>query len=214
MKKPRVVFAFRNSNPDRCIVELYNKYVRLCPRASESCTAFYLQTNPSWSLGDLWYTARPVGKNTLSDYVKKLMQRAGVQGMFSNHSLRATTASRLFDNNVDEQLICEQTGHSGNAVRRYKHSTLQMKESVSAILAGDAKCGAVSKSCHGIGVKGSNKVGESSSKIADKKEQESDCTRLDSDLKMDVRNQENMHINVPKEAANLKGLVNIHFHFH
>jgi hypothetical protein len=41
-----------------------------------------------------------------------LCARAGFSGNFSNHSLRGTTATRLFQNGVDEQLICNVTGHS------------------------------------------------------------------------------------------------------
>ena len=47
----------------------------------------------------------------LSQTIHTRMEKAGTVGNFSNNSLRATTASRLYTNNVDEQLITEQTGH-------------------------------------------------------------------------------------------------------
>ena len=53
----------------------------------------------------------PVGKNMLSQTISTMMEKAGIVGNFSNNSLRATTASRLYANNGDEQLITEQTGH-------------------------------------------------------------------------------------------------------
>ncbi len=45
------------------------------------------------------------------------MEQAGFQGHYTNHSLRVTAATRLFDAQIDEQLIDEQlnmnrTGHS------------------------------------------------------------------------------------------------------
>ena len=43
-------------------------------------------------------------------------------GFYTNHSLRATCATRLYENNVDEQLIMEQTGNNSNAVRKYKRT--------------------------------------------------------------------------------------------
>ena len=39
---------------------------------------------------------------------------------FTNHSLHAITATRLFEANVDEQLIIQRTGHMSSAVRSYK----------------------------------------------------------------------------------------------
>jgi len=47
-------------------------------------------------------------------------RQAGFIGYFTNHSLRATAATRLFAANVDEQLIKLKTGHSSDAVRSYK----------------------------------------------------------------------------------------------
>ena len=65
-----------------------------------------------------------------------MMEKASIVGNFSNNSLRATTASRLYANNVDEQLITEQTGHQSNAVCRYKCSNFDQKMEVSHLLHG------------------------------------------------------------------------------
>ena len=64
------------------------------------------------------------------------MEKAGILGNFSNNSLRATTACRLYANNVDEQLITKQTGHHSNAVHRYKCSNMDQKVEVSRLLHG------------------------------------------------------------------------------
>ena len=37
--------------------------------------------------------------------VKTMMSEAGVGGYYTNHSLRATAVSRLFQNDVDDKLI-------------------------------------------------------------------------------------------------------------
>ena len=44
--------------------------------------------------------------------MKRLRKKADLLGYFTNHSLRATAAKRLFENNVDEQLIMSRTGDS------------------------------------------------------------------------------------------------------
>jgi len=64
-------------------------------------------------------------------------------GYFTNHSLRATAATGLFDANVDEQLIKMKTGHSSDAVRCYKRVSDSKLESLSDVVAcikPDAAC--------------------------------------------------------------------------
>ena len=48
-------------------------------------------------------------------------EEAGISGHFTNHSLRATVATRMFDAGIDKQLIMHRTGHSSAVgVRNYK----------------------------------------------------------------------------------------------
>ncbi|KAL5006842.1 hypothetical protein ScPMuIL_015648 [Solemya velum] len=61
------------------------------------------------------------------------------KGYFTNHSLRASCASRLFENGVDEQLVMERTGHRSLAVRRYKRTSNKLVRSVSEIVVDDKK---------------------------------------------------------------------------
>ena len=67
-----------------------------------------------------WYHKIPVGHITLQQTVRRLCVAAGIEGNFTNQSLHATSATRLFEAKVDEQLIMQRTGHSSNAVRTYK----------------------------------------------------------------------------------------------
>ena len=49
---------------------------------------------------------------------------AGIGGYRTNHSLRATAATRLYQAGVHEQLIIERKGHrSLEGVRSYKHTS-------------------------------------------------------------------------------------------
>ena len=58
-----------------------------------------------------------------------------ISGYKTNHSLRVTTASRLFQNGVPEQLIMERTGHrSTSGVRVYKRTSNDQKRELSDIL--------------------------------------------------------------------------------
>lgn len=63
-----------------------------------------------------------------------MFQQIGVTGK-TNHSLRATGASALFEANVPEKIIQERTGHrSLKALRLYERTTDEQHLGVSSIL--------------------------------------------------------------------------------
>ena len=71
----------------------------------------------------------------MGNVVKKVIGKAGFDGHFTNHSLRRSCATNLYDNGVPEQVIQETTGHrSVEGVRAYKRTSSAMKRKVSAIL--------------------------------------------------------------------------------
>ena len=63
------------------------------------------------------------------------MGKAGLDGHFTNHSLRRSYATNLYDNGIPEQVIQETTGHrSVEGVRAYKRTSSAMRHKMSAIL--------------------------------------------------------------------------------
>ena len=88
---------------------------------------------------DCWYDARAVGHNTLAGTVRRLCKEAGLDGYFTNHSLKATTATRLFESGVDKQLIMLRTGTghlTTTGVRSYKRVGEKLKSITSDVLNG------------------------------------------------------------------------------
>ena len=82
-----------------------------------------------------WYSKQPLGHTKLSTTVARLCASAGIQGHKTNHSLRATTTTRLCHSGVDEQLVMERTGHrSLEGVRSYKRMSDTQREALSDIL--------------------------------------------------------------------------------
>ena len=53
----------------------------------------------------------PAGWNYLGSLVKEVCKEAGIEGEKSNHSLRVTGATRMWEANVPEKLIQQRTGH-------------------------------------------------------------------------------------------------------
>ena len=81
-----------------------------------------------------WFTCNPIGINQLQNCVKELSKKAGFDGHYTNHSLRATSATRMYNADIPEQVICEVTGHRSMAVREYKQTGIGLKRQASAAL--------------------------------------------------------------------------------
>ena len=116
-------------NADRCPVRIFLKYLSKLPE-DRSCANFYLQPRKNYSPHS-WYQDRPAGKNRLRDTIKQICSKAGFPGFFSNHSLRSTAATRMYQCKIDEQLIQEITGHRSLAVRSYKRTSQSQKKMAS-----------------------------------------------------------------------------------
>ena len=131
--KQKMVTCYANEdNPQRCLVRLFQVFVG--HRPAECDDAFYL-TPLKKPKGELWYSKMPVGHNTLSKTIGRLCTAANISGFKTNHSLRVTTATRLFNSGVDEQLIMSHTGHrSVDGVRSYKRESEAQKRSISTVL--------------------------------------------------------------------------------
>ncbi len=130
--KPKEVTCYENKeNPSRCLVKLFQKYVSHRPSGP---TCFYL--SPLRKLkNNIWYSKVPVGHNTLAGTVNRICKEAGVTGYKTNHSLRVTNATRLFQNGIEEQLIMSNTGHrSLDGVRCYKRISEEQKQHMSDVL--------------------------------------------------------------------------------
>ena len=132
--KPKVVTHYANiENPSRCFVRIFKKYNSLCP-PDRPHDAFYLSPirNPTH---DRWFSCVPVGGNKLANVVSTMCKLAGIGGYKTNHSLRATAATRLYSSGIDEQLVMDRTGHrSTEGVRSYKRTSSEQQEAVFDIL--------------------------------------------------------------------------------
>ena len=121
----------------KCLVFLLNKYLAKLPKyAFEQDNILYLRpkaTTPA-DLSLPWYEEAAVGKNTLSAMVKEMCAEAGIGGK-TNHSLRATGASAMFQANVPKKIIQKTTGHrSIEALHSYERVSTEQQKAVSRVL--------------------------------------------------------------------------------
>jgi hypothetical protein len=79
-----------------------------------------------------------MGHNALESFLKDILKEAGIDHTNrSNHSLRATSISRMYQKQIPEKLIMERSGHlSTEGMMSYQRTTAAQQKAV---------CGAVTK---------------------------------------------------------------------
>ena len=110
----------------------------LCPpvdEKSKKCN-FYLRslarTTPA-----CWYSTRVLGVNAIKSTVGKLLKDAQLDGFFSNHSLRRSSTTRLFQAGVDRKILKEFTGHVSDAVDKYQITSEVQRQRLSEVISGE-----------------------------------------------------------------------------
>ena len=137
-KERKLVWIYPSKNINRCPVRLVGKYLGLCLKNYTKKNNFYLRSlrNPT---PKQWYGREVVGQSKIKEVVKTLLSDAKIDGYFTNHSLRHTGGSRLFQAGVDRKLVKEVTGHRSDAVDCYQVTSECQREMLSNIIGGP-KC--------------------------------------------------------------------------
>lgn len=109
-------YLVRNSkNLDECPIRLFEKFME--KRGNLEVDRFFVTPTLNWNANcsNKWYKNCPVGKNTISSWLKESACKIGVdvkKVKITNHSARATAISNLVKNGVQEQQLIKITGHS------------------------------------------------------------------------------------------------------
>ena len=82
----------------RCHVYVLDLYMKKLPAEAFSRDNFYMQPCPRVPDDPTkpWFSANPIGKNSLSKVVKEVCLEGGIVGRKTNHNLRATGASIMY----------------------------------------------------------------------------------------------------------------------
>ena len=108
----------------RCHIAILDKYFAKIPHDKiTGDSKFYLQPLPYTPTGSMpWFFPDPYSGRKLESLLKVMCQGAGIEGHFTNHSLRATGTTTLFDAGVPESVIQKRTSHKSlDALRTYMH---------------------------------------------------------------------------------------------
>ena len=90
---------------------------------------------PPVGMSKLWYTKQCVGVNKLKEMLPSLSVKSKCETKYTNHSLRATAATRMFAGSVPEKLVAEKTGHrSLKVLRSYERMDTRMQMAIDAVI--------------------------------------------------------------------------------
>ena len=94
------ITIFKNEQAQQhCLVTLLDFYLGKLPKAALDKDVFCCRPLEKYKDGN-WFSYQSRGRNYLSSMVKTMCLEAGIQGNFSNHSLRASGATELFQSGV------------------------------------------------------------------------------------------------------------------
>ena len=123
------VRAFAQPTSERCPVHILDLYFSKLP---PNATAFYMQPMMNVPVDPTrpWFKKTPVGVNTLKNMMSKISELAGLPVRYTNHSIRATSTSRMFISGVPEKIVAEVSGHKSlTALRQYEKTTKEQFQS-------------------------------------------------------------------------------------
>lgn len=114
--KPKHV-EVREVQHDRCVVKIASAYLQRC-----DCDSMYIFCQPIRNPnGYRWFSKMRLGLHSCQKMLKTMAQESGLSGRITNHTLRKTTVTRLFSENVDDKVIRSITGHrSRDGLDAYK----------------------------------------------------------------------------------------------
>ena len=70
--------------------------------------------------------------------IPKIFEKAGLQNKYSNHSLRVTSITRMFNAGITEKVMAERSGHrSLKALRTYEKTSVELEQLAGQSIAKD-----------------------------------------------------------------------------
>ena len=126
--KNKVVRAYVRPESDCCLVRLLDTYIHLLPPGSDHFYMCPCKSQPA-------YCRQCVGINQLKKFVQTITCEAGVSG-YTNHSLRATAMTHMFNQGVPEKIIADKSvHHSLDGLRAYDHPSHNLEKAAGEVIA-------------------------------------------------------------------------------
>ena len=134
-KEQKIIWVHPSENELGCPVRIVDKYMSLIPPVTKKSKKdnFYLHSLEKPTPAQ-WYGEQVVGKHTLTKVVGEMLKDVKPGVFHSNHNLRWSGTTRLFQAGIDRKIVKEYTGHVSDAVDKYQIMSAAQKERLSEIL--------------------------------------------------------------------------------
>jgi hypothetical protein len=104
----KIQCMYANPESDLCPLKSYKLYLE---KLNPHCNAFLQRPLPNYHGRQVWYANAPLGVNTIATMMKGISQDAGASRIYTNHSIKASTATVLKKAGYAPQDIMAVTGH-------------------------------------------------------------------------------------------------------
>lgn len=92
--------------------DAYSTLEMYLSKLNPMCSSFFQRPKVKGYDGhEVWYCAKPVGENKLGEFLPSISVAAGLKEPYTNHSIRATTITKLRDVGMPIADIMTVTGH-------------------------------------------------------------------------------------------------------
>jgi len=128
----KITRAYALPGNHKCIVKMLDEYLSLLP---SNAPYFYMRVNEGRDVGAAVFTRKRIGINLLKSILPVLSEKSGIEVRYTNHSLRATAITRMFNSGVEEKIIAETSGHKSiKALRVYERTSEQQRKQVTRVI--------------------------------------------------------------------------------
>jgi hypothetical protein len=105
-EKQQYMFSMPESN--RCPVASFKMY---CSKLNPNCSAFLQRPLQNYQGREVWYSNAPLGVNSIGKMLVEISRDSGASRLYTNHCIKASTATILKQAGYQPQDIMAVTGH-------------------------------------------------------------------------------------------------------
>ncbi|KAK7105841.1 hypothetical protein V1264_017169 [Littorina saxatilis] len=129
---------------DSCPVESFRQYIS---HLNPDCDRLWVYPLDTFSTDSpVWYAKKPIGVNSMSQFLPRLSKSCGLSQVYTNHSIRATSATVLHQSSFTPAEIMAVTGHrSVSALTTYQRTSDAQKLQMGDALAIEASSSSLTR---------------------------------------------------------------------
>ena len=135
-------YHIEDPNMRYSLTRIIQKYINHLPTNYQNFDSFWFHLRKTATEDDEnWFTNSTIGKTALSKVVKKMFEKSGIIGNFTNHSLRVAGVNALLDSNIvsDTQIVTAAGWNAPRSLQTYKRASNTGAKTISNVVSKPAQ---------------------------------------------------------------------------